>query len=39
MLSDTVSMVPTSAQTGEGIQDLLLVVMQMSQEMLTKKIM
>lgn len=38
-LEDTVSMVPTSAHTGEGIQDLLLMVMQMSQEMLTKNIM
>lgn len=38
-LSDTISMVPTSAHTGEGIQDLLLMVMQMSQDLLTKRIM
>jgi translation initiation factor 5B len=38
-LEDTVSMVPTSAHTGEGIQDLLLMVMQFSQEMLTQRIM
>jgi translation initiation factor 5B len=38
-LEDTVSMVPTSAHTGEGIQDLLLAVMQYAQERLTRRIM
>ena len=34
-----VSVVPTSAMTGEGVPDLLLLAVQLTQELMTKKIM
>ena len=33
-----VSVVPTSAMTGEGVPDLLLLAVQLTQELMTKKI-